>query len=101
MQSHYRFRLREPDERLSLLIRQRVLEGEILLASLNGRRRALSGSALARAALAHPLMTLKVMAAIHWEALHLWRKGARFRRRPAAPQRPVTRVQEITSQAAE
>lgn len=101
MRSHYRFRLREPDERLSLLIRQRVPEGEILLASLNGRRRALSGGTLARAALAHPLMTLKVIVAIHWEALHLWRKGARFRRRPAAPSRPVTQVQHITLEAAE
>lgn len=101
MQSHYRFRLREPDERLNLLIRQQVLEGEILLASLNGRRRALSGAALARAALAHPLMTLKVIAAIHWEALRLWRKGARIQPRPAVPERSVTQVQQITLEAAE
>ena len=101
MQAHYRFRLREPDRRLSLLIRQTVHEGEILLASLNGRRRAVTGGALLRAAITHPLMTLKVIAAIHWEALRLWRKGARYRQKPAAPSKPVTQVQEITLEAAE
>ena len=33
----------------------------------------------------HPLMTVKVIAAIHWQALRLWLKGAPLFRRPLPP----------------
>lgn len=81
----YRFRIKEPDERLSVLIRQSVPEGELLLATLTGDRRPLTDWQLARAFFAHPLMSFKVIGAIHWEALKLWRKGATFHRRPRPP----------------
>jgi DUF1365 family protein len=42
--------------------------------------------------LAIPAVTLKVIAAIHWEALRLWLKGLRLRRRPVPPQRMSTIV---------
>lgn len=84
MQSDYRFRLRAPDERLSLLIRQSVPDGELLLATLTGRRRAFSDAGILATVARHPAIGWKVMAAIHWEALHLWRKGARFHPRPRA-----------------
>lgn len=82
MASTYRFRLKEPDERLSVLIRQSVPEGEILLATLTGRRAPLTDRELARAFLTHPLITLKVIGAIHWQALLIWRKGATIFKRP-------------------
>jgi uncharacterized protein len=31
------------------------------------------------------MMTLKVVAGIHWEALKLWLRGARFHRKPEPP----------------
>jgi Protein of unknown function (DUF1365) len=37
-----------------------------------------------------PLATLKVVAAIHWQALKLWLKGARFRSAPAGSERPIS-----------
>jgi DUF1365 family protein len=40
----------------------------------------------------HPLLTLKVIGAIHWQAWRLWRKGGQYRRRPPAPAHPVTVV---------
>ena len=82
MESDYRFRLREPDERLSVLIRQAVRDGEILLATMTGRRVPLTATSLLRAAIAFPLMTQKVIVAIHWQALRLWLKGARPVPRP-------------------
>ncbi len=85
MDSEYRFRLEEPGERLSVLIRQAVPEGELLIATLSGRRAPLTDGELARAFASHPLMTLKVIGAIHWQALRLWRKGATFHRRVPAP----------------
>jgi len=44
-------------------------------ATLVLQRRAWSGAGLARALLRYPLMTLRVVAAIHWQALRLWGRG--------------------------
>ena len=41
-------------------------------------------TALLRSFVALPLVTLKIVGAIHWEALRLWLKGARLVPRPAA-----------------
>lgn len=85
MDAQYSFRLRPPGEGFSLLIRERGEGGEILRASLSGRRRPLTDRELLGAFAAHPLMTLKVIAAIHWQALRLWRKGARYHPKPGKP----------------
>lgn len=90
MDAHYAFRLTEPDERLSILIRETVPEGPLLVATMIGRRAPLTDGALLRAFVARPLMTLKVITAIHWQALRLWRKGATFHRRPPPPRDTVT-----------
>lgn len=89
MNCRYRFRMAEPAERLSVLIRQWDERGELLIATLTGRRAPLSDRSLVSAFLRYPLMTLKVIGAIHWEALWLWLKGARFHHRPAPPTPPV------------
>jgi DUF1365 family protein len=90
MRSWYRFRLKPPTETYDLLIRQSVDEGEILVASHRARRVELSDRNLLRAFLTHPLLTLKVMAGIHWEALKLWRRGAALQPRPLPPDREVS-----------
>ena len=94
MQCRYAFRILPPGPRLAILIRQTAQEADgdqqVLVATLTGERRALADAMLARMALAVPLLTLKVVAAIHWQALHLWRKGARFHRRPDPPAQAVT-----------
>lgn len=79
MDQSYRFTLRAPGDRLALKIRQHDGSGPWLIATQSGIRRPLSDRALAREWATHPLMTFKVMAAIHWEALRLAIKGARFR----------------------
>jgi hypothetical protein len=61
-------------------------QGPVIIASLAGTRVALTDTALLRAFVKFPLLTLKVVAGIHWEALKLWIKGMRprpDRRRPA------------------
>lgn len=72
----YRFRIRAPGERLSVMIREAAPEGELLIATLTGTRRAFNDSTLIKAFFLYPLMSLKVIAAIHFEAFRLWRKGA-------------------------
>jgi DUF1365 family protein len=92
----YRFRLRAPDDRLSLAIHEHDAEGEILVATHVGNRAPLSDRALLKAFVSHPLMTLKVVLAIHWQAWKLWRKGAVFHRLPPAPALPVTLGRDLT-----
>jgi DUF1365 family protein len=87
----YRFRVQPPGARVALAIESSDAQGPVLFASLAGERRALTDAALLRAFLSFPLMTLKVVAGIHWEALLLWIKGMRLRPRPPAPS-PITIV---------
>ena len=101
MTSQYQFRLAEPDERLAISIRQWVPEGEQLIASQHGRRVRLSDRALLRLFVAYPMMTLKVIAGIHWEALQLWRKGARVVPRPAPASAEVTMTEPLMRSPAE
>ncbi|MGQ9368654.1 DUF1365 domain-containing protein [Azospirillum sp. ST 5-10] len=92
METAYHFRIRPPGDTVAVAIRQTDAAGTVLHAALAGRRVELSDRALAAAWLRHPLMTAKVTAAIHWEALRLWRKGLAVRPRPPAPASPVTVV---------
>ena len=80
MDQTYAFTIREPGERLAIRIRQRDRAGPWLIATQNGTRRALSDRELRRQWLRHPLMSFKVIGAIHWQALRLWLRGARFHR---------------------
>lgn len=101
MNSRYDFRLAVPGDKLALAIHQSVPEGPLLVARHSGRRRALSDRSLLLAFFAYPLMTVKVIVAIHWQALRLWAKGAKPEPRPAAPATPVTLVPATPPTAAE
>jgi len=78
MAMRYHFHVLPPEERVQLRIMETDREGPLLAATFNGHRRALNTKELRRAFFAFPLVTLKIMAAIHWEALRLWLKGARL-----------------------
>jgi DUF1365 family protein len=83
MAMRYHFRINPPDECVRLRILETDREGPLLAATFSGRRRALTNFALLRSFVALPLVTLKIVAAIHWEALRLWLKGVRLVARPA------------------
>jgi len=85
MQARYDFSFRAPDENLAFTIRESGAQGPLLLASHHATRAPLSDWQLLRAFLTHPLLTLKVVGAIHFEALRLFLKGARYH-----PYRPHT-----------
>jgi uncharacterized protein len=82
MAMRYHFRVSPPAESVRLRILETDREGPLLAASFSGRRRALTTPALLRSVFSLPLVTLKIMAAIHWQALRLWLKGARLVPRP-------------------
>ena len=81
----YSFHLLAPGDRLGVGVFLRDEAGALLRAHFVGERRAMNDIALLRLALHYPLMTLKVMAAIHYEALRLWLKGVPLKRREYAP----------------
>jgi DUF1365 family protein len=75
----YRFALTPSDpDGFSISIRYGTEDAPRLTATMRLKRRAATDAALARLLLAMPLMPLKVFAAIHWEALILWLRGARL-----------------------
>lgn len=88
----YRFRLRAPDDLLGLVIEVSDPSGLLLTARYQARREALSDFNLLRRFFLTPLLTLRVLGGIHWEALKLLRKGMRLRPRPPPPKAPVTFV---------
>lgn len=94
MALRYRFALRAPpteaDGPLSIDIEVSDEGGKVLTAAFHGRRQDFTDRALFAAALAYPFLMLKVVGAIHWEALKLWLKGMKLRPRPPAPAEPVT-----------
>ena len=78
MAMRYHFRVSPPAEDVKLRILETDREGPLLAATFSGRRHALTGAALLRSFIALPLLPFKIIAAIHWEALRLWCKGAKF-----------------------
>jgi uncharacterized protein len=78
----YAFAVSPPKKRVAVSITARDAEGPVLFARLSADRIPLADGTLLRAVLAYPFLTLKVVAAIHWEALRLWLKGVRPTERP-------------------
>lgn len=81
----YWVRITEPGPRLSVVIEYSDGGERVLTATLIAQRRPLTTGRLLVALVRYPLLTFKVMAAIHFEGARLWVKGARYRRRPAPP----------------
>ena len=91
MDHRYLFRMRPPGQTVHIRILECDAQDPVLAATFQGERQALTTATLARACLALPFMTFKVVAAIHWQALKLWLKGAKYipESSSAAPQPAV------------
>jgi len=77
----YRFVVRSPGETINLTIEVEDDNGSVLTAAFTSRRRLLTDAKRLSAWAEHPLLILKVVGGIHWEALKLFLKGMRIRRR--------------------
>jgi hypothetical protein len=73
----------EPGRRLVVHMRNEEGGRALFDATLSLERRELGAGTLARVLLRHPGMTLKVLAAIYWNALRLWAKRAPVFTHPA------------------
>ena len=78
MNCKYFFRLLKPGEKISVIIDQYQTDEKILFASQDGQRSDFNTKELIKSYLKHPLMTFKIISAIHFEAFKLWIKGIKF-----------------------
>ena len=78
MNCNYFFRLLKPGNKISIIIDQYENEDKILYASQDGIRTDFNTKYLVKSFLNHPLMTFKIIIAIHYEAFKLWSKGIKF-----------------------
>ena len=78
MNCNYFFRLLKPGNKISVIIDQYENEDKILYASQNGVRTDFNTKYLIKSYLKHPIMTFKIIIAIHYEAFKLWAKGIKF-----------------------
>ena len=78
MNCNYFFKILKPGEKISVIIDQYQLNEKLLYASQDGKRADFTSRELIKSYLKHPLMTLKIISAIHFEAFKLWTKGIKF-----------------------
>ena len=103
MQCTYRFRLQPPGEgpKLSIGIRQYDSDGPLFNAVFVGHHRPLEPTSVLRLLATRPLMTFKIMVAIHYEAARLWLKRIPLVTRPPAPDREITLGQTLMTNTLE
>ena len=78
MDTFYNFRLSQPNRKLDIFIKQSDSKGTLLEARQIGKRVELNSKNLFLQFLKHPLMSFKVIMAIHFEAFRLWIKGVKL-----------------------
>lgn len=98
MDLKYVFRVVPPGDRLKIVIETFDDDGAVLTARHLAKRVELTDGALLKAFITIPFLTLKVVLGIHREALKIWLKGVRLRKRPLPPAEPVSFVSPSSSQ---
>ena len=83
----FEFRLDVPDHQLDLRVDDWEGEQPILKTALRGTRRELTTGNLLRLTLLCPMITVKVISLIHWQALLLWLKNIPWFTKAARPER--------------
>lgn len=74
LELNFDFQLRTPGEQLVITVNDVTADQTVLISTLTGKRRPLTDRELARLTLKYPLVTLRVITLIHWQALNLWWK---------------------------
>jgi len=74
----YEWTFTEPGTMVNVHMEDFDKEGRIFEAELTAERREINADSLNRMLLKYPLVTVKVIAGIYWQAFRLWRKGVRF-----------------------
>ena len=86
----YHFTLDEPGDKLRVLLNETREGAPLIDTAMLGVAKPFSDAVMLRQVLAMPLQAIKVLAGIHWQALKIWLRGARFHPKPKPPQAEVT-----------
>ena len=78
MDCTYFFKITKPGEKISVYIDQYDNENKLLVALQEGVKLNLNNKNLIKSYFFHPLMSFKIIFAIHFEAFRLWTKGIKF-----------------------
>jgi len=78
MDSTYFFKITKPGEKILIYIDQYDNEDKLLVALQEGFKVNLTNKNLVKNYIFHPLMSFKIILAIHFEAFRLWIKGVKF-----------------------
>lgn len=90
VEGDYTFKFDIRDDAINIVIDYATGNGG-LVATLKGPRVPLTTAAMLRALVRRPLGSRRVLGLIHWQALKLWWKGARFRTRTEPPVQDISR----------
>lgn len=90
IEGDYRFRFDIRDDKIGIWIDYSAGENG-LYATLTGERAPMTARSILGACLRRPLGSRRVLGLIHWQALKLWWKGARYKARPEPPAHGVSR----------
>ena len=78
MNCTYYFKIAKPGEKISVYIDQYDNENKLLVALQEGIKVILNNKNLIKVFFSHPMMSFKIILAIHFEAFKLWIKGIKF-----------------------
>jgi DUF1365 family protein len=78
MDLEYEWTFTEPGSMVNVHMEDFDKEGKIFEAELSVERREITGRSLGLMLLKYPVVTLKVISGIYWQAFRLWRKGVPF-----------------------
>lgn len=87
----YSFRFAYGAQSIGVWINHQDQDGLLLTTSMVGKRFALTSRSLLRCFFRYPLVTLKVVTLIHYQALKLFAKGVRYRVKPNPPAMEISR----------
>jgi DUF1365 family protein len=81
----YRFTMRPPANTLDVVVENMKDGARVHLANIKARMMPATSANLLSLALKNPMSTLGVTVGIHWQALRIWMRGARYHSKPAPP----------------
>jgi DUF1365 family protein len=85
MRQQYQFSIDQPEEKLRILINEYENDELMLVAMQTGNRKNFTTTNLLLYFFMMPLMTMKIMFLIHWQALKIWIKGGKYHSKPEPP----------------
>ncbi len=85
MEAEYQFTIGVPDDDLMIVINEYQNKKLMLSATQHGKQQIIDTPLLLGLFVRLPLMTLKIMWMIHWQALKIWLRGGIYHKKPEAP----------------